>query len=68
MAGVENRVAMVTGGGRGIGLATANLLAARGAKVVCVARSEAELKATGHGYVVADLASPEGCEKAVQGA
>jgi NAD(P)-dependent dehydrogenase (short-subunit alcohol dehydrogenase family) len=68
MAGVENRVAMVTGGGRGIGLATANLLAERGAKVVCVARSEAELKATGHGYVVADLASPEGCEKAVQDA
>ena len=33
MAGVENRVAMVTGGGRGIGLATANLLAERGAKV-----------------------------------
>jgi len=29
MAGVENRVAMVTGGGRGIGLATANLLAER---------------------------------------
>jgi len=68
MAGLENRVAMVTGGGRGIGLATANLLAERGAKVVCVARSEAELKATGHGYVVADLASPEGCEKAVQDA
>ena len=65
MAGVDGRVAIVTGGGRGIGLATANLLASRGAKVVCVARSEAELKAAGHDYLVADLGTVEGCEQAV---
>jgi NAD(P)-dependent dehydrogenase (short-subunit alcohol dehydrogenase family) len=65
MAGVEGRVAIVTGGGRGIGLATANLLASRGAKVVCVARSEEELTASGHDYVVADLGTVDGCEQAV---
>lgn len=65
MTGVAGRVAMVTGGGRGIGLATANLLAERGANVVCVARSEDELKAAGHEYVVADLGTAEGCALAV---
>ena len=65
MAGVEGRVAIVTGGGRGIGLATANLLASRGAKVVCVARSEEELTASGHEYVVADLGTVDGCEQAI---
>jgi NAD(P)-dependent dehydrogenase (short-subunit alcohol dehydrogenase family) len=56
---------MVTGGGRGIGLATANLLASRGAKVVCVARSEQELAASGHEFVVADLGTEDGCGHAV---
>ena len=65
MAGVDGRVALVTGGGRGIGLATANLLAERGAKVLCIARSEDELKAAGHDYVVADLGTAEGCAQAV---
>jgi NAD(P)-dependent dehydrogenase (short-subunit alcohol dehydrogenase family) len=65
MGGLEGRVALVTGGGRGIGLATANLLASRGAKVMCVARSVGELKAAGHEFIAADLGSIEGCEQAV---
>jgi NAD(P)-dependent dehydrogenase (short-subunit alcohol dehydrogenase family) len=58
-------VALVTGAGRGIGRAAAGLLASRGAKVMAVARSEAELAASGLEYVVADLGTPEGCEQAV---
>ena len=65
MAGVEERVALVTGGGRGIGRATAELLASRGAKVMCVARSEQDLADVGLEYCVADLGSPEGCAHAV---
>ena len=65
MAGVEGRVALITGGGRGIGRATAELLASRGAKVICVARSEQELTEVGLEFAVADLGTPEGCTLAV---
>jgi len=66
MAGVEGRGALVTGGGRGIGRATAELLASRGARVLCVARSEQELAQVGLEYAVADLGNPEGCAHAVE--
>jgi len=65
MAGVENRIALVTGAGRGIGRAAAELLAARGARVMGVSRSEQELAALGLEYTVADLGTPEGCALAV---
>jgi len=65
MAGVEGRVALITGGGRGIGRATADLLASRGARVICVARSQQELEETGHEFSVADLGTAEGCAQAV---
>jgi NAD(P)-dependent dehydrogenase (short-subunit alcohol dehydrogenase family) len=66
MAGVEGRVALVTGAGRGIGRATAELLAARGARVLGAARTERELAALGLPYAVADLGTPEGCAAAVE--
>jgi len=65
MAGVEERVVLVTGAGRGIGRATAELLTARGARVMCVARSHAELETLGLEFVTADLGTPEGCAHAV---
>ena len=66
MAGVEGRVALVTGGGRGIGLATADLIASRGARVMSVARNVDELTAAGHPFVAADLGTIEGCEQAIR--
>ena len=65
MAGVEGRVTLVTGAGRGIGRASAELLTSRGARVMGVARSEDELAALGLEYTVADLGTPEGCARAV---
>ncbi len=62
---VGGRVALVTGGGRGIGREAALLLAAAGARVMIVARSEAELSSVGLEYVAADLGTVEGCGHAV---
>ena len=66
MAGVEGRVALVTGAGRGIGRVTAELLSARGARVMAVARSEKELASLGLDYTVADLGTAAGCSHAVE--
>ena len=65
MPGVQGRVALVTGAGRGIGRVTANLMAARGARVMAAARSENELQTLGLDYVVADLGTADGCTRAV---
>ncbi len=66
MAGVEGRVALVTGAGRGIGRETAKLLASRGARVMAVARSEPELARLGMDYTTADLGTAAGCSRAVE--
>ncbi len=65
MAGVDGRIALVTGAGRGIGRATAELLASRGARVMAASRSEPELASIGTEYAVADLGTPDGCALAV---
>src|SRR5271167_3802162 len=62
---MNGRVALVTGGGRGIGREAALLLSAAGARVMVVSRSAAELAALGLGYVTADLGTAEGCALAV---
>jgi NAD(P)-dependent dehydrogenase (short-subunit alcohol dehydrogenase family) len=65
MSGVEGRVALVTGAGRGIGKAAAMLLAERGARVMASSRSKHELAEVGLDYIVADLGDATGCSKAV---
>ena len=62
---MKGRVALVTGGGRGIGREAALLLAEAGARVMIVARSAAELAAVGLDYVTADLGTAEGCGHAI---
>ncbi len=46
MQPMNNQVALITGGGRGIGAATAEALARKGAEVIIASRTEAELIAT----------------------
>jgi len=74
---LEGQVAIVTGGGRGIGRAIAHELAAEGAAVVVTARTESEIrqvaaeiqKAGGRASTVtADLARQADCEEIVAGA
>jgi NAD(P)-dependent dehydrogenase (short-subunit alcohol dehydrogenase family) len=62
---MRGRIALVTGGGRGIGREAALLLAAAGARVMTVARTAKELADVGLEFVAADLGTPEGCQLAV---
>src|SRR6478672_12977804 len=62
---MNGRVALVTGGGRGIGREAALLLSAAGARVMVVSRSAKELAAVGLEHVTADLGTAEGCALAV---
>jgi 3-oxoacyl-[acyl-carrier protein] reductase len=73
--GLKGKVALVTGGSKGIGRACAERLAAEGCDVMIVARTEADLEAAAAAIAeasgqrvetcAADLRSPQGCEAAV---
>ncbi|WP_433374577.1 SDR family NAD(P)-dependent oxidoreductase [Actinoplanes sp. CA-142083] len=71
---LDNKIAFVSGAGRGIGAAAARLFAREGAKVLLAARTEDQLKAVTEEirsaggaaeYVPCDLADPESVRAAV---
>jgi L-fucose dehydrogenase len=73
--GLQGKVALVTGGSKGIGLGIVRLLIAEGAHVANVNRSEAEGKALEQEYaaqgkdclfIAGDLSDPEACRRAVE--
>lgn len=72
---MKNKIAVITGGGTGIGLATAKLLAREGAQLMLAGRNEQALKdavgavgAKQAAYVVADVTRPEDNARLIEAA
>lgn len=70
---LENKTAIVTGAGKGIGQAIAIALAEAGANVMLVARTESDLQQTQHvignnrtAYIMADITKRQDIQKAVE--
>ena len=72
MNGFEDKTAIVTGAGKGIGRATALDLANRGAKIIAFARTKADLdqlsNEIGSTSIVVDLSDTNSARKAMQSA
>jgi NAD(P)-dependent dehydrogenase (short-subunit alcohol dehydrogenase family) len=75
MARLENKIAVITGGGSGIGLESAKLFASEGAKLVLAGRNENALKeavrlvgAERAAHVVADVSKPEDNQRLIKSA
>ncbi len=68
MMDLKNRVAIVTGGSKGIGAATAGALAAAGAKVMIAARKvePRTAAATGLAAMACDVSDPQACAALVK--
>lgn len=75
MSSLDGRLALVCGGSEGIGLAAAQALAASGARVRLLARTESKLRSalatlpgSGHALIVGDAAHPEAMARHVHAA
>ena len=67
---LSNRVVLITGGNRGIGLAAARLFAKEGAKEMLFARDQAKGKSEAEtipnaGFIQGDVTKAEDCQRAV---
>jgi NAD(P)-dependent dehydrogenase (short-subunit alcohol dehydrogenase family) len=68
---LSNRVALITGGSRGIGLATARLFAAEGAKVILFSRDQAKGESEAQqipnaAFIQGDVSVAKDCQRAVE--